>query len=112
MGGVWGCKIRRRYYRSLSAVKRDLQLITDNCVLYNEEGSELVAEARELTEEAKRVFEGVKEEEEKMFEPLKETPIQDEVESVVGRVREWLRPVESVLETPLPPYLVSYSEKL
>ena len=103
--------MRRRYYRSLSAVKRDLQLIADNCVLYNEEGSELVTEARELAEAAKRVFEGVKEEE-KAFEPLGETAIQGEVESVVGRVREWLRPVESVLDTPLPPYLVSYSEKL
>ena len=49
-----------RYYRSLSAVKRDLQLIADNCMLYNEEGSELVAEARELAEAAKKVFEGVK----------------------------------------------------
>lgn len=112
MGGAWGCEMRCRYYRSLSAVKGDLQLIANNCVLYNEEGSELVVEARELAEAAKRVFEGVKEEEEKAFEPLGETSIQDEVESVVGRMREWLRPVESVLDTPLPPYLVSYSEKL
>ena len=104
--------MRRRYYRSLRAVKRDIQLITENCVLYNEEGSVLVAEARHLAEEARSVFEREREEAKAVFEVMEETSIQEEVESVVGQVREWLKPVESVLDTPLPPYLVSYSEKL
>lgn len=104
------CCVRSRYYRSITAVKGDLRLIAANCLKYNEANSPLAAEAKALEAEVDRLFE--EKEEEVALPAGKESEIGEEVEGILGALRNLLEPVASVLETPLPPYLVSYSSLL
>lgn len=109
-GWCEGCCVRSRYYRSITAVKGDLHLIAANCLKYNEANSPLAAEAKALEEEVDQLFE--EKEEEEALPAGKESEIGEEVEGILGALRNLLEPVASVLETPLPPYLVSYSSQL
>lgn len=109
-GWCEGCGVRSRYYRSITAVKGDLHLIAANCLKYNEANSPLAAEAKALEEEVDQLFE--EKEEEEALPAGKESEIGEEVEGILGALRNLLEPVVSVLETPLPPYLVSYSSQL
>ena len=109
-GWCEGCCVRGRYYRSITAVKGDLHLIAANCLKYNEADSPLAAEAKALEAEVDRLFE--EKEEEEALPAGKESEIGEEVEGILGALRNLLEPVASVLETPLPPYLVSYSSQL
>lgn len=109
-GWCEGCCVRSRYYRSITAVKGDLHLIAANCLKYNEANSPLAAEAKALEEEVDQLFE--EKEEEEALPAGKESEIGEEVEGILGALRNLLEPVVSVLETPLPPYLVSYSSQL
>lgn len=109
-GWCEGCCVRSRYYRSITAVKGDLHLIAANCLKYNEADSPLAAEAKALEEEVDQLFE--EKEEEEALPAGKESEIGEEVEGILGALRNLLEPVASVLETPLPPYLVSYSSQL
>lgn len=109
-GWCEGCCVRSRYYRSITAVKGDLHLIAANCLKYNEADSPLAAEAKALEEEVDQLFE--EKEEEEALPTGKESEIGEEVEGILGALRNLLEPVASVLETPLPPYLVSYSSQL
>ena len=109
-GWCEGCCVRSRYYRSITAVKGDLHLIAANCLKYNEADSPLAAEAKALEAEVDRLFE--EKEEEEALPAGKESEIGEEVEGILGALRNLLEPVASVLETPLPPYLVSYSSQL
>ena len=109
-GWCEGCCVRSRYYRSITAVKGDLHLIAANCLKYNEADSPLAAEAKALEAEVDQLFE--EKEEEVALPAGKESEIGEEVEGILGALRNLLEPVASVLETPLPPYLVSYSSQL
>ena len=78
-----------------------LPIQTIPLMLQNKEVDEVKIE--EITEEK---------EEEEALPAGKESEIGEEVEGILGALRNLLEPVVSVLETPLPPYLVSYSSQL
>lgn len=106
--GVGG-EMRGRYYRSITAVKGDLQMIVDNCLKYNETGSPLAEDAKALEREISQLAE---EKKVLALPRAAESTIGGDIDTMLDALRNMLEPVAEVLDTPLPPYLVSYASSL
>jgi hypothetical protein len=53
------CRVLFGYYRRLAAVRADVDLLLANCVAFNSEGSDIVAQARELNASLLNVLEAL-----------------------------------------------------
>jgi len=49
-------RLRNGYYRSLNSFDNDLKLVRDNCILYNEDGSAIQEQARQMYERLHSMF--------------------------------------------------------
>ena len=108
-----GSSFIHSYYHSIDSVVFDINTIATNCQLYNEAGSPLVQEAQQMRDELLQAITALN-----LPEPALSwsedisSPIQTTVDSLYQKLSEILQPLGSVLTTPLPPYLVTYSTKL